>query len=68
MQKILLAIDFSPTTPLLIEKAKLLAPKFNSEVWLLPGGATSSLESRQGKLHSSPSSNVILQSMATNLH
>jgi nucleotide-binding universal stress UspA family protein len=35
MQKILLAIDFSQTTPLLIEKAKLLALKFNSEVWLL---------------------------------
>jgi hypothetical protein len=31
-------------------------------------GATSTLESRQGKLHSSSSSNVILQSMAANLH
>ncbi len=35
MQKIILAIDFSETTPLIIEKAKLLASKFNSEVWLL---------------------------------
>ena len=35
MQKILLAIDFSPTTSLIIEKAKLLASKFNSKVWLL---------------------------------
>jgi nucleotide-binding universal stress UspA family protein len=35
MEKILLAIDFSPTTPLIIEKAKLLASKFNSEVWLI---------------------------------
>jgi hypothetical protein len=33
-----------------------------------PDGATSTLESRQGKLHSSSSSNVILQSMAANLH
>jgi hypothetical protein len=31
-------------------------------------GATSTLESRQGKLYSSSSSNVILQSMAANLH
>ena len=33
-----------------------------------PDGATSTLESRQGKLHSSSSSNVILQSMAANWH
>ena len=34
----------------------------------LSDGATSTLESRQGKLYSSSSSNVILQSMAANLY
>jgi hypothetical protein len=54
---ILEAIQIYPAVPTLLD-----------EYGQRSDGATSTLESRQSKLYSSSSSNVIFQSMAANLH